>query len=90
MHGAGQPWLRGGPGAWKGRPTGNYMQKPGPGDQGPGKSMIQEAQYKMLRWIWKLVVALAAIIAAVAWLDHSGTQEYIEIYSDDDEEEDAF
>lgn len=44
----------------------------------------------MLKWIWKLAVALAAIIAAVAWLDHSNSQEYIEIYSDDDEEEDAF
>ena len=43
----------------------------------------------MLRWLWKLAVALAAIIAAVAWLDHSNSTEYIEIYSDD-EEEDAF
>ena len=44
----------------------------------------------MLQWIWKLAVALAAIVAAVAWLDRSNTQEYIEIDSDDDEEEDAF
>lgn len=44
----------------------------------------------MWRWLWKLAVALMAILAAVAWLDHSNSQEYIEIYSDDDEEEDAF
>ena len=55
----------------------------------PGDS-LKEAQCMMLRWIWKLAVALAAIIAAVAWLDRSNAQEYIEIYSDDDEEEDAF
>ena len=44
----------------------------------------------MWRWLWKLAVALLAILTAVAWLDHSNSQEYIEIYSDDDEEEDAF
>lgn len=44
----------------------------------------------MLRWLWKLALALLAIFAAVAWLDHSNTQEYVEIYSDDDEEENAF
>ena len=51
---------------------------------------MKEAQCIMLQWIWKLAVALAAIVAAVAWMDRSNTQEYIEIYSDDDEEEDAF
>ena len=44
----------------------------------------------MLRWLWNRAAALLAIFAAVAWLDRTGSQEYIEIYSDDDEEEDAF
>jgi len=65
-------------------PVGGFCKKAKPGNS------LKEAQCIMLQWIWKLAVALAAIVAAVAWLDRSNTQEYIEIYSDDDEEEDAF
>lgn len=50
----------------------------------------KEAHCIMLRWLWRLALALLAILAAVAWLDRSNTQEYVEIYSDDDEEENAF
>ena len=44
-------------------------------------------QKSPLRWLF---LALAAALAALAYFEKASTPEYIEIYSDDDDENDAF
>lgn len=44
----------------------------------------------MFQWLWKLAAVVAAVAAALAWFGKSHPAEYIEIYSDDDDDDELF
>lgn len=44
----------------------------------------------MMQWLWKLAAVIAAVVAALAWFGKTRTPDYIEIYSDDEDDDELF